>query len=52
MEHRIYKGYYIFKVTRNTYAISKDNNFSNHIEMWGHYPKTLKAAKAIIDEIP
>ena len=51
MEVRNYKGYYIFKVTRNTYAIGKDNNFRNHIDMFGHYPRTLKAAKAIIDEM-
>lgn len=52
MEIKIYKGYYIFKVTRNTYAIGKENNFSKHINMWETgYPKTLKEAKAFIDSI-
>ena len=44
-----YNGYYIFKITRNTFAISKENDFKKHINMYGHYPKTLKEAKAIID---
>lgn len=45
----IYKGYEIEKITRNTYRIRKAGEA--WIDMWGHYPKTLKAAKAIIDNM-
>ena len=46
----IYKGYEIEKVTRNTYRIRRQGDAS-WIDMWGHYPKTLKAAKALIDQM-
>ena len=44
---RTYKGYEIEKITYNTYRIRKIGE--DWIDMWGHYPKTLKAAKEIID---
>lgn len=42
-----YKRHEIEKITHNTYRIRPLNG--KWIDMWGHYPKTLKAAKAIID---
>ena len=42
-----YKGYQIEKVTYNTYRIRPIGGA--WVDMWGHYPKTLKAAKAEID---
>lgn len=44
-----YKGYEIEKINRNTYRIRLDG--AEWIDMCGHYPKTLKAAKAIIDNM-
>lgn len=44
-----YKGYEIEKITRNTYRIRPTGG--EWIDMFGHYPKTLKAAKAIIDNM-
>lgn len=43
-----YKGYEIERVTRNTYVIRKGGEA---IAMPGCYPKTYKAAKAIIDDL-
>ena len=45
-----YKGYEIEKLTRNTYRIRR-LGAAAWIDMWGHYPRTLKAAKAMIDAI-
>lgn len=42
-----YKGFEIEKITRNTLRIRKAGGA--WIDMFGHYPKTLKEAKAIID---
>ena len=44
-----YKGYEIEKLTYNTYRIRPAGGA--WIDMWGRYPKTLKAAKAIIDTL-
>lgn len=43
-----YKGYEIERVTRNTYVIRKGDEV---VAMPGCYPKTYKAAKAIIDDL-
>lgn len=43
-----YKGYEIERVTRNTYVIRKGGEM---VAMPGCYPKTYKAAKAIIDDL-
>lgn len=45
-----YKGYEIEKITYNTYRI-RPKGTAEWIDMWGHYPKTLKAAKTIIDNM-
>lgn len=45
-----YKGYEIEKVTHNTYRI-RPIGAAEWIDMWGNYPKTLKAAKAAIDNM-
>ena len=42
-----YKNYVIEKVTRNTYRIKPVGG--KWIDMFGHYPRTLKEAKACID---
>lgn len=44
-----YNGYQIEKLTRNTYRIRP--NGGSWIDMWGHYPKTLKEAKTLIDNL-
>ena len=40
----------IGRITRNTYCITPPGS-ADWIDMWGHYPKTLKASKAIIDNM-
>lgn len=45
-----YKGYEIEKLTYNTYRI-RVKGASEWFDMFGHYPRTLKAAKAIIDNM-
>ena len=46
---KVYKGYEIDKVTRNTFRIRHLGG--EWIDMWGHYPQTIKQAKEIIDSI-
>ena len=44
---RSYKGYELEKITYNTIRIRKIGG--SWIDMWGHYPKTFKATKEMID---
>lgn len=44
---KTYKGYEIDRLTRNTYRIRPIGG--EWVDMPGKYPKTLKEAKAIID---
>ena len=46
-----YKKYEIRKVTRNTYLIYKDGDLVDLLSANGHYPKTLREAHRIIDEL-
>lgn len=46
-----YKKYEIRKVTRNTYLIYKDGDLVDLLSANGHYPKTLREAHGIIDEL-
>lgn len=44
---KVYNGYEMKKITPNTIIIRKIDGA--WIDMFGHYPKTYKEAKAIID---
>ena len=46
---KVYNGYEMEKITRNTIRIRKIGG--KWIDMFGHYPKTYKEAKAIIDTV-
>ena len=46
---KIYKGYEMEKITYNTIRIRPING--NWLNLWGHYPKTYKEAKALIDTL-
>lgn len=44
-----YRGYEIERVTRNTYRIRPEGG--EWLDLFGRYPKTQKAAKAVIDSL-
>ena len=44
---KVYNGYEMEKITHNTIRIRKING--EWLDMFGHYPKTYKEAKSIID---
>jgi len=44
-----YKGFEMEKITYNTIRIRPIGG--SWIDLWGHYPKTWKEAKAYIDSI-
>ena len=44
---KTYKCYEMEKITRNTIRIRKIGG--EWIDMWGHYPKSFKEAKSVID---
>lgn len=46
-----YKGYGIEKITRNTFLVYKDGEMIDLWSMNGHYPKTYKEAKSMIDAL-
>ena len=50
MKTYIYKGYEIEKINHNTFRIRPEDD-DCWIDMRGHYPKTLKEAKAVVDEL-
>lgn len=46
-----YKGYEIEKVTYNTYLVCLNGEMIDFRSMNGHYPKTLKETKSMIDNL-
>lgn len=44
-----YKGYEIERITRNTYRIRPEGG--EWLDLFGRYPMTLKAARAVIDSL-
>ena len=46
-----YKGHEIRKITRNTYLVYLNGELIDLWSMNGHYPKTIKEAHAMIDEL-
>lgn len=48
---KAYKGYEIEKITRNTFLVYKDGEMIDLWSMNGHYPKTYKEAKSMIDAL-
>ena len=45
---KTYNGYEMEKITQNTIRIRRIGG--EWIDMWGHYPKSFKEAKLVIDE--